>query len=80
MSDQLPLWVVAASLALNGIFLSRLLRKLDKLYDYVVGQPGRRGLGDRVVELEKELGIVDETAYRGPERRRWTRQRKGTDA
>lgn len=50
--DALPLWVVGASLALNAIFLRRLLTKLDTVYNAICGTPGVPGLEDRTRQLE----------------------------
>lgn len=59
MIDNLPLWLVSASLLLNALFLSRLLRKIDAVYDEVIGRPGYRGLSDRVRGIEEHAGLVD---------------------
>lgn len=86
-TDQLPLWLVAASLALNALFLSRLLRKIDKSYelarqvhDAVLGTTLQRGLADRVAALETHTGLADappeDPPRDGRERRRGERRRR----
>lgn len=84
MSNEtaLPLWLVAASLALNALFLRRLLAKLDKLYDWIVGTMDRPGLIDRVVALESwrsdvlvRLDQVTTEPWPGSERRQGERRR-----
>lgn len=70
--NNLPLWLVGASLALNALFLRRLLSKLDTLYDAVVGTPTTPGvltairrLRDRVDAIELDMQKPAETARAG---------------
>lgn len=77
--DQLPLWLVLASLALNGRFLHRLLVKLDRLYDCVAGTTEKPGLLARITAVEEHLGIVNEHGapeWPDAERRRGERRKR----
>jgi len=49
-------------LAVIAVFLSRLLAKLDRVYDAVVGTTERPGLVDRVVRIELHTGLADAPA------------------
>jgi hypothetical protein len=55
--QQLPLWLVFASVTLNGLFLKRLLFKIDAVYNWLCGTPDTPGLADRVRRLESLVGL-----------------------
>lgn len=56
--SDLPLWVVAASLALNAIYLRQLISKLDTVYNWICGTPDKPGIADRLGILENAVGVV----------------------
>lgn len=74
MPEALPLWLVAASLALNAIFLRRLLSRLDDLYACVVGSPERPGLADRVRRIEELTGLAESALWPEVDRRHGERR------
>jgi hypothetical protein len=53
--ETIPLWLVAASLSLNVIFLRRLLSKIDDVHDCLAGTLDRPGLVDRMAHVEAFL-------------------------
>lgn len=58
--DNLPLWAIAISFALNVVFLRRLLGKVDRVYNWICGTPEKPGIADRIRRLEAVLDIQPE--------------------
>jgi hypothetical protein len=56
--DNLPLWLVAASLSLNALYLRQLVAKIDTVYTWICGTPDKPGIADRLKMLENAVGIT----------------------
>lgn len=80
LNEQLLLWIVGASMALNAVFLRRLLAKLDAVHDEIRGTVTHLGLRERVARVESAIGYTrfergddappDDERRRGPGDRR----------
>lgn len=55
MSEAFALTLIGVSLSMNAVFLSRLLKKVDSVYDCLAGTTERPGLLDRMARVESFL-------------------------